>query len=194
MGKIIVNANVTLDGFVQDPDGLEGIRLGGWFGQYGGADLAEWAKVEFEEAQRTDAVLLGRHSDEWFASRWASRTDEWANKLNSLPKYVISSTREEAKWTNATVLGGEVVEDVKNLKEHLDGEIVVYASYQLVRTLIDHDLVDEFRLIVFPVLLGGGERLFNETSEKTSLSLIKTGSIGESLVFLNYEVTHRSSI
>jgi dihydrofolate reductase len=188
MGKIIVSTNMSLDGIVQDPDGLEDFRLGGWFGQHGGADLAVWAKVEFEEALHTQAILLGRRSDEWFASRWASRSDEWADKLNSLPKYVISSTLEDAKWTNSTVLGGDAVEDVKNLKEHLDGEIVVYASYQLVRTLIEHDLVDEFRLFVFPVVLGGGQRLFGETSVKTSLRLIKTNSIGEGLVFVNYEV------
>jgi dihydrofolate reductase len=190
MGKIIVSTNVTLDGFVQDPDGLEDTELGGWFGEHGGADLAVWAKVEFEEAQHTDAFLLGRRSDEWFASRWALRDDEWANKLNGLPKYVISSTVEDAKWTNATVLEGDVVESVTNLKEHLDGEIVVYASYQLVRTLIEHHLVDEFRLFVFPVLLGGGQRLFVETSETTSLRLMKTNTVGEGLVFVNYEVVH----
>ncbi len=194
MGKIIVSTNVTLDGYVQDPDGLEDSMLGGWFNQYGGADLAVWAKVEFEEAQHTDAFLLGRRSDEWFAARWASRSDEWADKLNSLPKYVISSTLEDPKWTNATVLGGDPVEEVRNLKEHLDGEIVVYASYQLVQTLIEHDMVDEFRLFVFPVLLGGGERLFGETTDKTALHLIKTNTIGEGLVFVNYEVVRSDSV
>jgi dihydrofolate reductase len=176
------------------PGWAGGYPVGGWFGEYGGADLAVWAKVEFEEAQHTDACLLGRRSDEWFASRWASRDDEWANKLNSLPKYVVSSTLEDAKWTNSTVLEGDVVESVSNLNEHLDGEIVVYASYQLVRTLIEHDLVDEFRLFVFPVLLGGGQRLFAEASEKTSLRLVKTSTVGEGLVFVNYEVTHRATV
>jgi dihydrofolate reductase len=193
MARIIVSTNVTLDGFVQDPDGLEDSRLGGWFTQYGGADLAEWARVEFDEAVHTDALLLGRRSDEWFATRWAARDDEWANQLNSLPKYVISSTIEDPKWTNSTVLGGDPVEDVRNLKAHREGEVVVYASYQLVRALIEHDLVDEFRLFVFPVLLGGGERLFAETTSETSLRLVKTNPIGEGLVFVNYEVVRDES-
>jgi dihydrofolate reductase len=193
MARIIVSTNVTLDGFVQDPDGLEDSRLGGWFTQYGGADLAEWARVEFDEAVHTDALLLGRRSDEWFATRWAARDDEWANQLNSLPKYVISSTIEDPKWTNSTVLGGDPVEDVRNLKAHREGEVVVYASYQLVRALIEHDLVDEFRLFVFPVLLGGGARLFAETPSETSLRLVKTNPIGEGLVFVNYEVVRDES-
>ncbi len=104
MGKIVISTNVSLDGVVQDPDGEEGFRLGGWFGQFGGKDLEEWAKVELEEALGTEALLLGRRSDEWFATRWASRTGEWADRLNSLPKYVVSSTLQEPKWNNSTVL------------------------------------------------------------------------------------------
>src|SRR5580658_9573592 len=100
MGKIIVTTNATLDGIVQDPDGAEGFRHGGWFGQFGAADLEDWAKVETAEALRADALLLGRRSDEWFAARWASRSGEWADKLNSLPKYVVSSTLEEPRWSN----------------------------------------------------------------------------------------------
>ena len=116
MGKIVVSTNVTLDGVVQDPDGKEGFRLGGWFGQFGGKDLEPWAKVFFEEALSTDALLLGRRSDEWFAERWLSREDEWAERLNSLPKYVVSSTLEEPKWSNSTVLKGDVVsEDRKSV-------------------------------------------------------------------------------
>lgn len=188
MAKIVVSTNVTLDGFVQDPDGLEDSSLGGWFTQYGGADLAAWAGIEHEEAVNAEALLLGRVSDEWFASRWAARTDDWANRLNELPKYVVSSTIEDAVWTNSTVLGGDPVADVRTLKEHRDGEIVVYASYQLVHTLLEHGLVDELRLFVFPVLLGGGRRLFDETSAKTSLRLIRTSTVGEGLVFVSYEV------
>src|SRR5712692_8890540 len=104
MGKIVISTNVSLDGVVQDPDGEEGFRLGGWFGQFGGKDLEEWAKVELEEALGTEALLLGRRSDEWFATRWASRTGEWADRLNSLPKYVVSPDPPEPKWNNSTVL------------------------------------------------------------------------------------------
>jgi dihydrofolate reductase len=187
MGKIVITTNMSLDGVVQDPDGDEGFERGGWFDESGGEDLKEWGKVEFEEALRTEAVLLGRHSDEWFAARWAARAGEWANKLNSLPKYVVSSTLQDPKWTNATVLRGDVVSEVTKLKQELDGDIVVYASYQLERTLIEHDLVDELRLFVFPVVVGAGERLFGETSGKKTLRLVDTKTYGHGLVFLAYE-------
>ena len=187
MGKIIISENVSLDGVVQDPTGEEGFRLGGWFGQFGGKDLAEWGKIEFEEALGTAALLLGRRSDEWFAARWASRTDEWADRLNSLPKYVVSSTADEVKWGNGTVLRGDIVSEVSKLKRELDGDIVVYASYQLGRTLMEHDLVDELRLFVYPVVLGAGERLFGETSDNKPMRLVRAQTIGEGLVFLTYE-------
>ena len=161
---------------------------GGWFGQFGGKDLEEWAKVEFDEALGAEALLLGRRSDEWFAARWLSRTGEWADRLNSLPKYVVSSTLEEPSWSNATVLKGDVVNEVSKLKQELDGDIVVYASYQLGRTLIEHDLVDELRLVVFPVVLGAGERLFGETSDKKPMRLVDTKTIGDGLAFLTYEL------
>ncbi len=163
MGKIVVTTNVSLDGVVQDPDGQEGFRLGGWFGQFGGKDLEGWTKVETDEALQAEAMLLGRKSDEWFATRWLDRTGEWADRLNSLPKYVVSSTLNEPKWSNSTVLKGDVVKEVSKLKQEIDGEILIYASYQLVRTLIEHGLVDEFRLVIFPVVLGAGERLFGES-------------------------------
>jgi dihydrofolate reductase len=188
MGKIIITTNMTLDGVIQDPDGQEGFGLGGWFNQFGGKDLEEWAKVEFEEALRAQALLLGRRSDEWFATRWVSKPGEFADRLNSLPKYVVSSTLQEPKWTNVTVLSGDVVDDVSKLKQQLDGEIVVYASYQLERTLIQHDLVDELRLFVFPVVLGAGERLFGETSDKKPLRLIGSRTVGDGLAFLTYEI------
>jgi dihydrofolate reductase len=187
VGKIVISTNASIDGIVQDPDGKEGFRLGGWFLQSGGDDLKEWAKVEFEEALGTEALLLGRRSDEWFATRWASRTDEWANRLNSLPKYVVSSTLEEPKWTNATVLAGDIVTEVSKLKRELTGDIVVYASYQLGRTLMEHDLVDELRLFVYPVVLGAGERLFGETSDKKPMRLVRAQSVGDGLVFFTYE-------
>ena len=187
MGKIVISTNVSLDGVVQDPDGEEGFKLGGWFTQSGGKDLEEWAKVEAEEALRTEALLLGRRSDEWFAARWESRPGEWADRMNSLPKYIVSSTLEHPRWSNATVLKGDVVDEVSKLKRELDGDIVVYASYQLGRTLIEHDLVDELRLFVFPVVLGAGERLFGETSDKKPLRLVGTKTIGDGLAFLTYQ-------
>jgi dihydrofolate reductase len=186
MGKIVISTNVSFDGIVQDPDGAEGFRLGGWFGQFGGQDLEEWAKVEFEEALGTEALLLGRRSDEWFATRWLGKSGEWADRLNSLPKYVVSSTLQEPKWSNVTVLSGDVVSEVSKLKQELDGDIVVYASYQLGRTLIEHDLVDELRLFVYPVMLGAGQRLFGETSDRKPLRLVDTKTVGDGLVFLTY--------
>jgi dihydrofolate reductase len=173
---------------VQDPDGEEGFSRGGWFGQDGGKDLEEWGKVEYAEALRTAALLLGRRSDEWFAARWASKPGEWADRLNSLPKYVVSSTLEDPSWTNVTVLKGNVVDEVARLKQELDGDIVVYASYQLGRTLIEHDLVDELRLFVFPVVLGAGERLFGETSDKKPIRLVGSRTVGDGLAFLTYEI------
>jgi dihydrofolate reductase len=188
MGKIVISTNVSLDGVVQDPDGQEGFRLGGWFGQFGGKDLEAWTKVEFEEALATEALLLGRRSDEWFAARWSSRPGDWADRLNGLPKYVVSSTRRDPQWSNATILTGDVVDQVAKLKQELDGDIVVYASYQLGRTLIEHDLVDELRLVLFPVVLGAGQRLFGETSDKKALRLLNTRTIGDGLIQLTYEL------
>jgi dihydrofolate reductase len=188
MGKIVVTTNVSLDGIVQDPDGQEGFRHGGWFGQFGGKDLEAWAKVETDEALESKAILLGRRSDEWFAARWLDRTGDWADRLNSLPKYVVSSTLQDPSWTNVTVLKGNVVDEVSKLKQELAGDIVVYASYQLGRALIEHDLVDELRLVVFPVVLGAGERLFGETSDKKPMRLVDTKTIGDGLVFLTYQL------
>jgi dihydrofolate reductase len=192
MGKIVITTNVSLDGVVQDPDGREGFRLGGWFGQFGAKDLEQWAKVETEEALGADALLLGRRSDEWFATRWTSRSGDWADKLNSMPKYVVSSSLDEPMWPNSTVIKGDVVSEVSKLKQQIDGEILVYASYQLVRSLIEHDLVDELRLVVFPVVLGSGERLFGDTSDKKPLRLVNTSVIGEGLNFVIYEVVRNT--
>ena len=187
MGKIVISTNVSLDEVVQDPAGKEGFRLGGWFVESLGSDYDPWAKVFFEEALNTEALLLGRRSDEWFAERWLARSDEWAARLNSLPKYVVSSTIEHPRWSNATVLNGDVVDEVSKLKQELDGEIVVYASYQLARTLIEHDLVDELRLVIFPVVLGAGERFFGETSGHKPMRLIDATTIGDGLARLTYE-------
>ena len=187
MGKIIISENISLDGVVQDPTGEEGFRLGGWFGQFGGKDIEEWAKVALNEALRAEALLLGRRSDEWFAARWASRDGEWADRLNSLPKYVVSSTHDEGKWANSTVLKGDVVTEVSKLRQELDGDIVVYGSTRLAHTLMEHDLVDELRLTVYPVVLGSGERLFGETSDKIPMRLISTQTVGDGLALLTYE-------
>lgn len=190
MGKIVVTTNVSLDGVVQDPDGHEGFRLGGWFGQFGGKDLEDWASLETAEALGAEALLLGRRSDEWFASRWNERTGEWADELNSMPKYIVSSTLVEPKWSNATVLKGEAMAQISKLKQGTDGEILVYASYQLVHALLEHDLVDELRLVVFPVMLGEGQRLFGQTTDKKPLRLMGTRTLGDGLAFLTYEILH----
>jgi dihydrofolate reductase len=187
MGKIIISTNVSLDGVVQDPDGAEGFRLGGWFNRFGGEDLEAWAKFALDEALDTEALLLGRRSDEWFAERWQSRSGEFADRLNSLPKYVVSSALEHPRWSNSTVLRGDVVNEVSKLKQELDGDIVVYASYQLGRTLIEHDLVDELRLFVFPVVLGAGERLFGETGDRKPMRLVHVRTVGDGLAFLTYQ-------
>ena len=188
MGKIVITTNISLDGVVEDPDGQEGSTLGGWFGQFGGMDLEGWTKVETKEALGAEALLLGRRSDEWFATRWLSRSGEWADKLNSMPKFVVSSTLKDAKWSNSTIISGDVVSEVSKLKKEFRGEILVYASYQLVHTLIEHDLVDELRLVIFPVVLGSGERLFGETSDEKPLRLVNVNTIGDGLAFVTYEV------
>jgi dihydrofolate reductase len=187
MGKIVISENVSLDGVVQDPTGEEGFRHGGWFNQLGDKDRDGWAKALFDEALGAEALLLGRRSCEYFAARWPSRSGQWADRLNGMSKYVVSSSLQDPKWNNATVLKGEVVGDVSRLRRELDGEIVVYASRQLVSTLMEHDLVDELRLVVFPVVLGAGERLFGETSDKKPVRLVDTKTLGEGLAFLTYE-------
>ncbi len=192
MGKIVISTNVSLDGVVEDPDGQEGFRHGGWFGQSGGDDLEAWVKLETDEAMGAAALLLGRRSDEWFASRWLSRTGAWADRCNGLPKYVVSSILQRPSWSNATVLNGDVTDAVSKLKQDIDGEILVYASYQLARTLLEHDLVDELRLVVFPVVLGTGERLFGEIGDQKAVRLVEIKNVGEGLALLDYEIVRGS--
>ena len=187
MGKIVVSQTVSLDGVVEDPSGEHGFRHGGWFGEFIGEDFAAWADVEVGEARHAEALLMGRLTDEYFAMRTSSQSGEYVDALNSLPKYVVSSTLEEPKWTNATVLNGEVISEVSKLKQQSEGEIVVYGSRPLVHALMEHDLVDELRLTVFPVVLGAGERLFGETSDKRPLRLIATKTIGNGIAHLTYE-------
>ena len=190
MGKIVISGpqNVSLDGVVQDPDGREDFRLGGWFVEFGGKDLEDWNKVALDEALRAKAWLLGRRSYEFFGVRWRPRSGELADRLNSMPKYVVSSTLNDPDWNNSTVLKGDPVTEVSKLKEDLDGEIVVPASYQLGRTLIEHDLVDELRLVVFPVVLGAGKRLFGETNDKKPMRLLDARTVGDGLAYLTYEM------
>jgi len=187
MGKIIVSQNVTIDGVVQDPIGNEGFRHGGWFHQIGEKNLEAWATVEYEEALAAEALLLGRRSDEFFGKRWNSRSGAWADRLRSMPKFVVSSTIEHPVWKNSTVLKGDVVNEVSRLKEKINGEIVVYASGQLVRTLLEHDLVDELRLFICPFVLGAGNRLFGETSDKKPMRLLGARTVGDGLILLTYE-------
>jgi dihydrofolate reductase len=185
MGKIVVSDNVTLDGVVEDPAGDEGFRVGGWVGVI--KDRPEVAKLALDEALGAEALLLGRRSYEWLAARWPTRSGELADRLNNLPKYVVSSTLEHPEWNNSTVLEGDVLDEVTRLKHEVEGEIVVPASFQLVRTLIEHDLVDELRLKLFPVVLGAGERLFGETSDKKAMRLVDAQTIEGDVVFLTYE-------
>jgi dihydrofolate reductase len=195
MGKIVMSGpqNMSLDGVVQDPDGKEDFRVGGWFVEFGGKDLEAWNKVALDEALAAEAWLLGRRSYEFFGTRWRPRSGELADRLNSIPKYVVSSTLEHPDWNNSMVLKGDVVTEVSKLKQELDGEIVVPASYQLGHTLMEHDLVDELRLVVFPVVLGTGERFFGETSGKKPMRLVSTQTIGDGLVLLTYELLVRDA-
>ncbi len=186
MGKIVVSENVSLDGVIQDPAGVEGFRLGGWVGRIGSQGREEAAKVALDEALGAEALLLGRRSYEFLAARWPSRSGPLAERLNSLPKYVMSSTLEAPAWTNTTVLKGDVIDEVCKLKQEIDGEIVVAASFQLWHALMEHDLVDELRLMIYPVVLGAGERLFGETSGRKPMRLVSTRTVDD-LALLTYE-------
>jgi dihydrofolate reductase len=186
MGKIIISENVSLDGVVDDPVGEEGSGHGHWTGQIGERDREEWSRALHEEAVDAEALLLGRRTDEWFARRWLPRGGPWADRLNSMPKYVVSATLEEPRWSNATVLSGDVVTEVPKLKEKLAGDIVVYASIRLAHTLLEHGLADEVRLFVYPVVLGPGRRLFPDTSHFSPLRLVSARTLGDNLVHLRY--------
>jgi dihydrofolate reductase len=190
MGKIVISDNVTLDGVVEDPAGDEGFRLGGWVGLI--QDRPEIGRLALEEARSTEALLLGRRSYEWFAARWPSRSGELADRLNSLPKYVVSATLEDPDWNNSVVLEDDAVAAAAKLKQELDGEIVVPASFQLVRTLMEHDLVDELRLKIYPVVLGAGKRLFGETSDKRPMRLVEHRTVDDDVLVLTYEIVREA--
>jgi dihydrofolate reductase len=186
MGRIIVSENVTLDGVVQDPTGDEGFRHGGWVGRVGDQGRDEAAKIVLDDALGTEAMLLGRRSYEFLAARWPSRSGALADRLNGKPKYVVSSTLENPDWNNTTVLKGDIVSAVSRLKQQVTGDIGVAASIRLVHTLIEHDLVDELRLMVYPVVLGVGERLFGETSDQKPLRLVENRTVDD-LSYLIYQ-------
>ncbi|BCO39456.1 MULTISPECIES: dihydrofolate reductase family protein [Mycobacterium avium complex (MAC)] len=186
MGTIIISENVSLDGVVQDPTGDEGFRVGGWFGRIGTRDHEDWAAVGLDEALGAEALLLGRRTYEFFAARWPFRSGRWADRLNSLPKYVVSTTLHDPGWNNTTVLAGDVVREITTLRRKVNGRIVVYGSSRLVHTLVEHDLVDELRMMVFPFVLGAGDRLFGATSGKKDMRLVATRRVGDGLAILVY--------
>ena len=192
MGKIVVSENITLDGVVQDPAGAEGFGRGGWVGRVGERGREEAAKVLLDEALGAEAQLFGRRTYEFLAARWPSQSGELADSLNEMPKYVVSSTLKDPAWNNSTVLAGDVMQEVSKLKQELDGEIVVAGSIRLVRTLMDQDLVDELRLMIYPVVLGAGKRLFGETSDQMPVRLVETRTVDD-LACLTYEVVREAA-
>jgi dihydrofolate reductase len=185
MGKIVVSDNISLDGVIQDPAGDEGFPRGGWVGLI--KDRPELAKLALEEALGAEAMLMGRRTYEWFAARWPSRSGPLADRLNSLPKYVVSSTLEDPDWNNSMVVKGDLLHEVSKLRHVVGGDIVIPASFRIARPLIEHDLVDELRLKVFPVVLGAGNRLFGETSGKKPIRLVDVRTLDGDTIYLTYE-------
>jgi dihydrofolate reductase len=185
MGRIVVTEFMSLDGVVEDPGGAEDFKYGGWSFEFARGE--EGDKFKLDEALDSEALLLGRVTYEGFAAAWPSRDGEFADKFNDMPKYVVSSTLEDPEWNNSTVLRGDVTEEVSKLKQAQDGDIVVHGSAQLVQTLLERDLVDELRLMVFPVVLGSGKRLFGDTSDKKGLRLADSKTVGDGVAILIYE-------
>jgi dihydrofolate reductase len=185
MGRIVVTEFVSLDGVVEAPGGGEDFRHGGWSFEINRGE--EGDKFKLDEALDAEALLLGRVTYEGFAAAWPSRDGDFADKFNNMPKYVVSSTLEDPDWNNSTVLSGDVEEEVPKLKREQDGDIVVHGSPRLVQALLEHDLVDELRLMVFPVVLGSGKRLFGETSDRKPLRLADSRTVGDGVSILIYE-------
>jgi len=185
VGRIVVTEFVSLDGVVEDPGGAEDFKYGGWSFEVSRGD--EGDKFKLDEALSSEALLLGRVTYEGFAKAWPSREGEFADKFNSMPKYVVSSTLEDPEWNNSTVLKGDLAEEVAKLKQEQDGEIVVHGSATLAQALLEEDLVDELRLMVYPVVLGTGKRLFGETSDKKPLRLVDSKVVGDGVTILTYE-------
>jgi dihydrofolate reductase len=187
VGRIVVTEFVSLDGVMEDPGGAEDFKHGGWSFAISRGD--EGDKFKVDEAFSSEALLLGRVTYEGFAEAWPSREGEFADKFNTMPKYVVSSTLKEPEWNNSTVLSGDVVKGVEKLRQEQDGDIVIHGSGRLVQTLIEHDLVDELRLMVYPVVLGSGKRLFGETTDKKPLRLVDSKVVGDGVAILIYEPT-----
>jgi dihydrofolate reductase len=185
MGRIVVTEFISLDGVMEDPGGAEDFKYGGWTFEIERGE--EGDKFKLDEALDADALLLGRKTYEGFAAAWPSREGEFADKFNNMPKYVVSSTLKDPEWTNSTVLDGDLAEEVSKLRQDVDGDIVVHGSAQLVQALVDDGLVDELRLMVFPVVLGAGKRLFGETSDKRRLRLSDSKTVGDGVQILTYE-------
>ncbi len=185
MGRIVVTEFMSLDGVIEAPGGGESFRHGGWSFEINRGDEGDTFKLD--ETLSSEALLLGRVTYEGFAAAWPSREGEFADKFNTMPKYVVSSTLEEPEWNNSTVLKGDVAEEVAKLKQEQAGDIVVHGSPQLVQSLVEHDLVDEYRLMVFPVVLGSGKRLFGETTDKKPLRLVDSKVVGDGVAILIYE-------
>jgi dihydrofolate reductase len=185
VGRIIVTEFVSLDGVMEDPGGSEGARHGGWSFEVNRGPEGDQFKLD--ETLETEALLLGRVTYEGFAAAWPSREGEFADKFNTMPKYVVSSTLTEPEWANSTVLNGDVLHEVARLKKERDGNIVVHGSARLVQTLVENDFVDELRLMVFPVVLGSGKRLFGETTDKKRLRLVDSKIVGDGVAVLIYQ-------
>ena len=185
MARIVVTEFISLDGVMEDPGGAEDFEYGGWSFEFERGD--EGDKFKLDETMAADALLLGRRTYEGFADAWPSRSGEFADKFNNMPKYVVSSTLKDPEWTNSTVLEGDVADAVSKLKAEEDGEIAVHGSCQLAQALLEHDLVDELRLMVFPVVLGKGKRLFGETSDKKPLRLTDSKTVGDGVSILIYQ-------
>ena len=186
MGKIVVTEFVSLDGVVEDPGGAEDYKYGGWSFEFDRGDEGDRFKVD--ETMASDALLLGRRTYEGFADAWPQRDGEFADKFNKMPKYVVSSTLTDPAWTNTTVIGADLDAEVAKLRDSHEGDVVVHGSPQLAQSLIERDLVDELRLMVFPVVLGTGKRLFGETSEKKTLKLVGAKQVGkDGVAILTYQ-------
>jgi dihydrofolate reductase len=185
VGRIVVTEYVSLDGVMQAPGGGEDFQHAGWTFEIDRGE--EGDKFKLDETLESKALLLGRVTYEGFAAAWPSMEGEFADKFNSMPKYVVSSTLQEPEWNNSTVLKGDVVQEVAKLRQRLDGDLVVHGSAQLVQTLIEHDLVDQLRVMVFPVVLGTGKRLFGGTSDKKRLRLVDSKTVGDGVAILIYQ-------
>jgi dihydrofolate reductase len=185
VGRIVVTVFISVDGVMEAPGGAEDFKHAGWSFEFDRGD--EGNQFKLDETMSSEALLLGRKTYEGFAKAWPTREGEFADKFNSMPKYVVSSTLKDPEWTNSTVLDGDVVESVRKLRGELEGDIVVHGSAQLTQTLLEHDLVDELRLMVFPVVLGSGKRLFGETSDKKPMRLVDSKTVGEGVSILVYQ-------